>query len=145
MSYTTLLAVEPKKSIQVLAVLLATHLISIAVLLLVVRGYGVIKFVMILLIVASWVYYYRLHVTKVLRRSVIAAYHQGGYASKGWSIRLSDEKVVDLLPSSYRSQWWIVLNFCHTPSNERYTLLVPADSVSAETHRQLRVRLHLKG
>jgi len=147
--YSDLLIIEPKRSMQLLIVLFGSHLASVVVVLILVRDHWFIQLVIVLLIGFSWFYYYRLYGAKVLRKSVLAAYH---HQDQGWSISISSTNnkqgsdiAVTLLGSSYASQWWVVLNFHHAKTNSHYTLLVPADSVSAEVHRQLRVRLKIMG
>ena len=154
MCYTHCLVIEPKKSLSLFIVLLVSHLVGVIVVLILVKNHWFIQLIVLLLIGFSWFYYYRLHITKVLSQSVLAAYHQ---QDKGWSIKLvstknktqNNDKGVCLMDSSYVSQWWIILNFHHIDSvdnrdkNSCYTLLIPKDSVSAETHRQLRVRLKI--
>lgn len=152
MRYTDFLVVKPKQSTQLFMVLLCSHLISVGVIFLLVQNHWFVQLVVLLLIGFSWFYYYRLYFTKVLDSSVLAAYH---HQDKGWLISIvpkynhvqDGDVVVILSGSSYVSQWWIILNFYPVDTvavaQRRYTLLVPADSVSAEVHRQLRVRLKI--
>ncbi len=153
MSYTDCLVIEPKQSTQLLVVLLCAHLISVLTVLILLQNHWVVQFVVLLLVGFSGFYYYRLHVAKVLNLSVLAACH---HQDRGWSISVAPNKhnnaqendvAVTLSSSSYVGRWWVVLNFSPIDSlvvaYRRYTLLVPIDSVSAEVHRQLRVRLKI--
>lgn len=147
-SYTNTLLIEPKQSRQLFVVLLFSHMIAVFIILFSLKNHWFVQLIGLLLVAFSWFYYYRLHIAKVLSKSVRAAYH---HHDKGWSISLAskahhtqhEDIVVTLLGSSYVSQWWVILNFHHVVNNRNYTLLVLADSVSAELHRQLRVRLKI--
>ena len=153
MSYTGFFEIEPKQSMQLLVVLFFAHLISALVALILLPNHWIVQFVVLLLIGFSWFYYYRLHITKVLSRSVFSAYH---HQDRGWSVSIApeyssnvqnDDMAVTLSSSSYMSRWWVVLNFNPIDNlaaiHRRYTLLVPVDSVSAEVYRHLRVRLKI--
>lgn len=153
MNYTDFLVIEPKQSTQLLVVLFCAHLISVFVVLTLLQSHWGVQFVVLLLVGFSGVYYYRLHVAKVLSRSVLAACH---HQDRGWSISVVPNKhshmqendmAVTLSGSSYVGRWGVVLNFSPIDSlvvaYRHYTLFVPMDSVSAEVHRQLRVRLKI--
>lgn len=158
------LVIAPKKSTALFILLLGSHFVALLVMVFLLKEHLLIQLFLLPLIGCSVYYYYRLHIAKTCQHAVnVACYHP----QQHWSIDvvgMNDAIAVDLQGSSYRSQWWVVLNFRCRDSDKTYpyqyyqyhqwawwqslwhyyrgyTLLVPADSVAPEIHRQLRVAL----
>ncbi len=103
------------------------------------------KIVLTGLITASVIYYYRWHISRSLGKSVLQAVHTMNVGNAGsWTIDLAGQKEIGavLLPDSFVNNWMVILNF-KDRQNKRYTLLVPADAVSDDVFRQLKVRVRL--
>ncbi|PWQ97707.1 protein YgfX [Leucothrix pacifica] len=84
-------------------------------------------------------YYLKLHYWQSLAKSVLEINQD---AEKQWAV-LAGEKwhLVDLLPTSFVSPLLIVLNF-KGPTGS-FVVILPADSLDANTHRRLRVRVRM--
>lgn len=99
-------------------------------------------------IVYSLIHYWRLHIQRVLPRSVESVVF---YAVDNWRVHTpAGSCFASLLDSSFISAWLCVLNLQadDQPQTQRkwqwrrvYTLILLPDSLPQETLRQLRVRL----
>ncbi len=106
------------------------------------------KGVAIALVVASFVYYYRLHIRTDLNKSVKAVRLD---SAKNWGVKLQffkksqDYTNVILLGSSFYSNFLIILNFSDLSQNSvvkaTYSVLITPDSLSKDEFRRLKVRL----
>jgi len=84
-------------------------------------------------------YYLKLHYWQSLAKSVLEINQD---AEKQWSVLAGDKwHLVNLLPSSFVSPLLIVLNF--KGPTESFVVILPADSLDANTHRRLRVRVRM--
>lgn len=92
-----------------------------------------------LLIISSLVYFYRLHLSRTLSKSIFEI----SMDSKNcWRILLSDavKKDVVVSGSSFDSNFLIILNF-EDMEEKYYVALITADSVTNEEFRKLKVFL----
>lgn len=96
-------------------------------------------FVTISCIIVSLVYFSRLHIWKILDKS-IKEIHQD--SAKNWSVIVCDEetKSVQLLTTSFISTFLVVLNFKDLNSRI-YTAIIVSDSLPGQDFRRLRVRI----
>ncbi len=101
-----------------------------------------LKFALCLLIIASY-YYHFLHILLKLKKSVVIVEQD---TSKNWSVSLFNNdheniKIrVTLLPSSYISKLFIVLNFVDI-NGSHYSVLMTPDSISRINYKHLYIRL----
>lgn len=95
----------------------------------------------IILIGASVIYYYRLHISRKLARSV---YEISQDSAKNWliSTQNNEPKQVTLLDSSFASNFLIVINYIDIKNN-KYVVVFTPDSLSVNDFRHLIVRLRM--
>jgi len=138
------LILRPEASFGILSFIFLLHAIaSVFVVFFLPVPAGVSGVVLLLLlvglIVGSLIYYYRLHISKGLKKSVI----QASLDSRGfWEIQTAMKQTfqVELQSSSFVSLPLVVLNF-RAQNRKSYTLLLAADALDTDILRQLRVRL----
>ena len=153
-SFDRPLLIYPKKSFSITRALLLSHAVGMFVIISFLDIHLLVTLFLIIILIISFSYYFRWHVSKSLEKSVLSATHHfqqdkniATTAIKGgqnWLICLSKQRelVVEILPSSFVHPLLIILNF-KDQKNKRYTLLVPFDAISQEEHRQLRVRINV--
>jgi hypothetical protein len=157
-SYDKPLIIQPHHSIWLQLIIISSHGLTLLFVILVLhqdRFDGVlvldntysIPLLFSILILASFVYYYKLHVLKSSSSSIQLATHSFGITqyNKDWSIRLAHHKKdieVKLLPTSFVSTWIIILNFKDL-NYQQYSLLIFHDGIDKNIYRQLKVRLKL--
>lgn len=132
------LQLKLKSSSAINTIIVAVHLLIASVIVLVTPSIFLVSLLLFVVII-SYVYFYYLHVSKVLRKSVLEVYLT---ASGEWSVLASTGRYenVELLSSSFSSQYLIILNFC-TATTKTYTLLIVKDMMGKDEFRHLRVCL----
>ena len=98
---------------------------------------------LLLLVLGSYLYYYRWHVAQSLEKSIV----QVKLNSTGdWFLINSQNKQIKaiLQSTSFLSQYLLILNFSSLES-KGYTVLIPRDRIDPDDFRQLTVRLKTKG
>jgi hypothetical protein len=134
------LKLQLKSSRGVNIMILVTHLL-VAVIIALVTSSILLVSLSFLIVSLSYLYFYRLHVVKRLRQSIVEV----SLATSGdWSVLTSTGQYenVMLLPSSFSSQYLIILNFC-TVTTKRYTLLIVKGMMGEDGFRHLRIRLKI--
>jgi uncharacterized membrane protein YgcG len=96
-------------------------------------------FLLIIIIVSSYLHTYRWHVAQTLKRSILEVTLN---SSGDFSIitYLAKPKKVILLASSFSSQYLIILNFCSSDSR-KYTVLLTNGMITEDDFRHLKVHL----
>ena len=142
-SYDAPLVISVRTSRWLLLLLIFSHVIVAFLIVTLVTISLWLQLIILILISLSFIYYYQLHISRHLKKSVLSV-RQHRY--RGWFIisNRNEELAVDLQGSSYSSPWLVILNFKHEVSGN-YTVIIPSDAVSAALHRQLRVRLKMLG
>jgi len=99
------------------------------------------KLIITSLIFLSTLYYVRLHIHQVLKKSVRVIYQD---SSKNWFIETTniEKKEVKLSNTSFFSWSLILINFIDF-NNKKYTVLITPDSLLNEEYRRLIVRLRM--
>jgi len=99
------------------------------------------KLIITSLIFLSTLYYVRLHIHQVLKKSVRVIYQD---SSKNWFIETTniEKKEVKLSNTSFFSWSLILINFLDF-NNKKYTVLITPDSLLNEEYRRLIVRLRM--
>lgn len=143
-SFDRPLSITPASSFWLNLLVILSHALVFVFVILLLDIELVFALILILMIAMSLAYYFQLHISKTLRKSVqyaVHSFHKG--EDKGWSVRLSHQKEdlsVVIQPSSFVSNRLIILNF-KDHHNKTYSLMIPADSVTQPVNRQLKVRL----
>lgn len=139
------LSIEIRPTFQKTLLVLIPHLL-ICVLVVSFGVFGlIIKLTLVVILIISTAYYYRLHLGQNLKKSITSIQQD---SSKNWFIttyNTGDEatlKVVILLASSFISKYLIVLNY-REENGSQYSIIITKDSVSTNDFRYLRVRLKL--
>lgn len=140
-SYDTPLIIQAGSSRLLLVLLILSHLITALLIVSLVTINMAFQLVILGIISLSFIYYYRLHISRRLKKSVIRMKQS---QHSGWSIMTNDDEnlSVKVQGASYSSPWMVILNVSHEVKGS-YTMIVPFDSVSESLHRQLRVRLKI--
>lgn len=143
-SFDRPLSITPTSSFWLNLLIILSHALILLFVVLLLDIKLVFALIFILMIVLSLAYYFQLYICKTLKKSVqyaVHSFHKG--QDKGWSVRLSHKKedlAVAIQPSSFVSSSLVILNF-KDHNNKTYSLMIPADSVTQQVNRQLRVRL----
>jgi len=137
------LSLTIKPSLQKWFLIVIPHLLAILLIL----NIGVFplwsKFILALFVTASFAYYFQSHLALKLKKSVISFQQD---SVENWFITLSgsdnniEPKSVSLLPSSFISKLFIVLNF-QDNSGSHYNVILMTDSISNNEFRYLYIRL----
>ena len=102
------------------------------------------KFIIGVFITLSFTYYYQYHIALKLKKSVVLIQQD---SVKNWFITLSnntnnnDPKSVNLLPSSFKSKLFIVLNF-QDNNGSYYRAIILPDSISSINFKHLYIELN---
>ena len=148
--FSTPFALAIKPSFQKWLFLIAPHLIILILILFASSLSWYLKGSGIILVVFSFVYYYRLYIKANLHRSVISIRQD---SAKNWGILLQLSAVsgskeyinVSLMPASFYSNFLIILIFSDLSQRSmvkaRYSVFITPDSVSEDEFRRLKVRL----
>ncbi len=143
-SFERPLVIEPTASSQLKTLLFVSHAVAISVVFIFSQNLTV-SLLLLPVVALSLLYYYRWHISNTLKKSVLSVQHhfQSNTQHK-WSITPAESSkadlIVELLPSSFVSTGLIILNF-KAEDNQRYTCIIFSDAITAEQHRQLRVRI----
>ena len=118
--------------------LLSTHSLSGLIILFLPHTAGWVKTLLLLLVLASLQYYWRLHIQRKAKRSVLSLslYEPNTarlYTSQG-------AQFVSLDDSSFISAYCMVLNW-RTQANKLHTLILFRDSIAPSLWRELYIRL----
>ena len=140
-SYDTPLIIQARPSRLLLLILILSHLMTAVLIVSFVNIHIGFQLVILGMIILSFMYYYRLHISRGLNKSVVRMKQS---QHSGWSIMTNDDEdlSVKVQGASYSSPWMVILNVSHEVKGS-YTMIVPFDSVSESLHRQLRVRLKI--
>ena len=140
---TFYLTIRP--SLRVWLLIVIPHLLAI----LLIVSFGVFplwsKVVLIITIAVSFTYYYRSYFTLKLNNSIVSIEQD---SVKNWFIVLygggnnEDPRSVHLLPSSFISNVFIVLNF-QDNSGLNYSTIIISDSISSRDFKYLYKKLKL--
>lgn len=134
-----------KPSLQKWLVLTIPHAVGIIIILSVVTFPLWLKASLTLLIIVSFIYYLRLHLSQNTKKSVLSI-HQD--SAKNWFITLNsnsgetEPKSVELLSSSFISKALIILNY-RDDQRSNYSVLITPDSNSSNKFRHLTIRIKL--
>lgn len=140
-------AINIKASLQKCLLIVIPHLVIGAIVLMAPPLNLYIKGTAILLVLLSFVYYFRLHIKADLKQSVSAIRQD---SAENWGLQLHSSENQDyisvaLLASSFASNVLIILNFSDTSKGSlakgAYRVLITPDSVSEDEYRRLKVRL----
>lgn len=140
--FTQRLVIKPHFSFQLALFILGLHSISAVFVLIFFPAASIYKILIVILIAASAIYYYRLHIQKQNHRSV----EQVSLTSDSqWELMLvcdQTEQSATLLATSFIHRALIILNF-EISSGKHHTLIVPSDSISDDLARKLRARIRV--
>lgn len=118
--------------------LLATHSLSGLIVLFLPHTAGWVKTLLLLLVVASLQYYWRLHIQRKAKHSVLAI---GFYEPNTARLYTPyDAQFVNLDDSSFISAYCMVLNW-RNQANKLHTLILFRDSIAPVLWRELYIRL----
>ncbi len=143
-SFTAPLSLSIKSSFQKWMIVLIPHLLFVILVLFFNLFNYKIMFVLVALIVASFVYYSRLHLFQNSKHSVMSIYQD---SAKNWSFtsnksnKNGEKMSATLLPSSFISKVLIVLNY-RDSVRRKHSIIITPDSLSNNEFRRLRVRLN---
>ena len=104
----------------------------------------IVKLVLLIVIIISLIFFSRKHLFQSSKYAVLSIRQD---SAKNWFIlaRGKDElKAVDLMSSSFVSNYFIILNYKPKYSNylsNKYSVLITKDSLSTDNFRQLKARL----
>lgn len=125
-------------------IVLVPHLLVLVLILFVDEFNLTLKVVLIFCLLLSVIYYFCLHISQSLAKSVILVQQD---QSRNWFISTRGGHqlfTVELLPSSFVSRYLIILNFKNTKSRlffPTYSVLLTKDSLTADGYRMMKVRL----
>lgn len=132
-------------SLQKALLIVVPHIVGIVLVL----SFGVftfwLKLLFIVIILASGLYYLRLHFLQKSKKSVISIQQD---SVNNWYITTHDKnheaasKSVILLASSFVNKYLMVLNYRDT-NKSYYSAIITPDSISSNDFRRLQVRLKL--
>ncbi len=132
------LYLQPEVSRQLSAFLLTSHVLAsgVVVFMPAIPGWG--KCLLLLAVVFSGIYFWRLHVSRSLSQAVLDVTF---YNTNNCLVRTNTGSVFAVLDdSSFLHPWLCVLNL-RTRRNKVHTLILLNDALPADTLRQLRVRV----
>ena len=118
--------------------LLATHSISGLIVLFLPQTTGWVKTLLLLLVLTSLLYYWRLHIQRKTKRSVLAISFYEPNTARLYTPQ--GAQFVSLDDSSFISAYWMVLNW-RTQANKLHTLILFRDSIAPSLWRELYIRL----
>ena len=118
--------------------LLATHSISGLIVLFLPQTADWVKILLLLLVLASLQYYWRLHIQRKAKRSVLALSLYEPNTARLYTLKGS--QFVSLDDSSFISAYCMVLNW-RTQANKLHTLILFRDSIAPSLWRELYIRL----
>jgi hypothetical protein len=101
------------------------------------------KIILAIFVAFSFAYYYQYHLSLKLKKSIILIEQD---SVENWLIKLSniesntEPKNAKLLPSSYISKLFIILNF-EDIKGSHYSVLITPDSISRINYKHLYIRL----
>lgn len=131
------LHLQAEISRQLITFLLASHLLG-ALVAVFMPALWWWKILLLLAVTVSGIYFWRLHVSRSLRQSVLDV---SFYATDNCLVRTRGGSVFAVLDdSSFLHPWLCVLNL-RTRRGKLHTLILPSDSLPADILRQLRVRV----
>lgn len=99
----------------------------------------IVTLLLFMAIISSYFYYYQWHVARILEKSIVEIHIN---SLEDWSVfSCRGRRIkVDLLSSSFSSQFLIILNFrCF--NSRKYTVLITKNMLNEDDFRHLRVRL----
>lgn len=130
------LIVEP--TLQKRLLIIIPHYLAIALVLFADQVPNYLCLLITLLVLISGFYYYRLHITKKSKNSVVTLNQD---SMKNWFIVTKDKRniQVSLLKSSFVSNAFVVLNYADI-NLTNYTVVFTRDSLSISDYRHLIVR-----
>lgn len=132
------LHLQPEVSRQLRAFLLASHLLSAVVIVFMPAVPWWAKLLLLVAVAFSGRYFWRLHISRSHPQAVLDVRF---YAIDNCLVRTSAGSVFALLDdSSFLHPWCCVLNL-RTRAGNLHTLILPVDSLPADTLRSLRVRV----
>ena len=143
-SFDRPLIITPTTSFWLSVVVIVSHVFTLLFVVVLLDIMPLYTVPLVLMIALSLAYYYKLHISKRLNKSVLYAvhsFHKG--QDHHWLIRLphkNEDLKVAILPTSFVNNILVILNF-KDHNNQKYSLMIPADSVPKHVNRQLRVRL----
>ncbi len=141
--FNTPLHLVLKPSLQKRLLIIAPHLIALFIIVLLDVFPLYMKIALFTLIVASSIYYSRLHIFNTLKKSIHTIQQD---SANNWIISIQekgDNKTVELLPSSFISKIIIVLNYKDI-NKSHYSAIITKDSLSDDDFRHLYVKLKLE-
>ena len=118
--------------------LLSTHSLSGLIILFLPQTAGWVKTLLLLLVLASLRYYWRLHIQCKAKRSVLALSFYEPNTARLYTPQGS--QFVSLDDSSFISAYVMVLNW-RTQANKLHTLILLRDSIAPSLWRELYIRL----
>jgi len=130
------LIVEP--TLQKRLLIIIPHYLAIALVLFADQVPNYLCLLITLLVLISGFYYYRLHITKKSKNSVVTLNQD---SMKNWFVVTKDKRniQVSLLKSSFVSNAFVVLNYADI-NLTNYTVVFTRDSLSISDYRHLIVR-----
>jgi len=140
------LSLKIKPSIQKWLIILVPHLLAILLLSNVGDLPFLLKLALIIGILVSMVFFSRLHLFQSLKHSVLSIRQD---SVKNWFVLTAGEselKAVTLMPSSFVSNHFIILNYTlQNPKylSQKFSVLITKDSLAVDDFRVLRARLKM--
>jgi len=134
-----------KPSLQKWLILSIPHAVGIIIILSVVTSPLWLKISLTLLVILSFIYYLRLHLSQNTKKSVLSLQQD---SAKNWFLTLysnsgeTEPKSVELLSSSFISKALIILNY-RDDQRSNYSVLITPDSNSSNEFRHLTIRIKL--
>ena len=126
-------------------VILIPHIIMLILVLSMSVFFLWLKILLTILIVTSLTYYFRLHISNALDKSIHAIQQD---SVNNWLIKTNGESEfnnltsVNILPNSFISKYIIVLNFRDTAQSQ-YSVIIMKDSLQEDDYRRLYLKLKL--
>ena len=138
--FSTPASYKIKYSFQKLLLIILPHVLSLIMVFWLTSFSMILSIGLIMMIITSVVYYFRLYILLSLKKSIIW-FNQD--SARNWTITTTaNEKVpVEILPSSFISNLLIILNYIDI-NNSHYCVIITPDCLSPDEFRRLKVRLH---
>lgn len=138
--FNALLNIEQEASFYKWGLVIIPHLFALCIVLLIPYVALNVKFILVVLIIVSSIFYSRLHLIQG-SESAIKSIRVNN--KNMWSVNLRDDELVkvDVLPSSFISNWLIILNLKRHDNLKSVTALITIDSLDNDTFRHLKVKL----
>ena len=134
------LSIKIKSSLQKYFIIILPHVISLVIISSCVILFDIYVWYLVItcvFIIASFIYFFRLHIKLNLSNSVLSLYKD---PIGNWSIDLKGrvKHKIEILGTSFISEFFIILNV-KDESKKQYAVILTKDSVNKDDYRKLKV------